>query len=352
MNKNISRLLQSTALLGLATLFIQGCSPTGILPAESAGEKKVLRAIDPDADIAFYANLKAMNDASIVRKLDGMQDQVQQTAEAREMIEKLQGITGIDNENFIHMAFSMKNAEAMQYTPENVLFTLGIYLDKPVTADQIADAIYTVVSEEDPEAERLNVVKGNPADFIELIPVDNAPTMKIGVITESGSTTVFFGDEDSVNKSVGRSGTSIPSRLMDPSAGLLTREQAWVSIIVPDSFREELSMAAQQGAMMLGSGLMAMETLNSLGVAVRASDQLDLAIGFNLGDEQAASQIKTVLENSVISGARMFLGGQTPEPLPLLQSLNASQQGDRAVFSFSITLKDIELAQEMLAPSF
>jgi len=350
MKKISLRFLCTIPVLALSALAISGCSPTGT--ATTAGENDVLRAIDPNADIAVYANLKKMNEAAISRKLNNMQDQIQQTAGAMDLVEKLKKITGLDDDNFIHMAFSLSNAQAIQLQPENVGFCIAVYVNKPVTADQIAEAIHTIVSEEDPDAEPLNVVSGERADFIELIPTDNAPVMKIGVMTSSGSTTVFFGDEESIEESVARSIADIPSRLLDPSAGLIAGEQGWISIIVPDSFKDELTAAAQQGAMMLGQGVMALETLQSIGVAARASDQLDIAIGLNLGDSDSASQIQSVLENSVISTARMLLAGQTSQPLPLLQSLTATQSGNRATLSLSLTLKDFEILQSTFTPTY
>jgi len=82
---------------------------------------------------------------------------------------------------------------------------------------------------------------------------------------------------------------------------------------------------------------------------MKASETLDIAIGLNLGSSADAEVIAGVLNNQLISFAKMMIAGQLPEPLPMLESLGASASGDRAILSLVISVADLEILQEMAA---
>ncbi|MGE9289725.1 MAG: hypothetical protein ACQKBT_01965, partial [Puniceicoccales bacterium] len=174
-----------------------------------------------------------------------------------------------------------------------------------------------------------------------------APELYAAVVTRESSTVVFFGSQANVEAALARKSGSIPAALAAPSKDLVEGQQGWISLILPESLKAQLAGMTAQGEQMF-PGVAKLKSLQSIGIGMKAAETLDVAVGLNLGSEEDAVVIRDILNNQLISFAKLMLSGGTPEPLPLLDALSASNRGDRAVLSLVVTLKDVQLLQSQL----
>ena len=269
-----------------------------------------------------------------------------QAEQAEEFSEEFSEITGLEDDDVTDFALAISGLENVQTDPSLLKLSGAIYATKPVTTDQVVAAA-ELIAEKNGETLELTISVGEGADFIEFPKDPGSPEMYAAVVTGESSTLVFFGDRASVEASLARKSGSVPESLKAPSQGLVEGQQGWISIIIPESFRAQIAGMSAQGEQMI-RGLSKINSLQSVGVGMKAGESLDIALGLNLGSEEDAAAIQAIINNQVISFAKMMLGAGTPEPLPLLDSLAASHAGDRAVLSINVTLKDIQLLQEQL----
>ena len=337
--------LQSLSFSGLAASLVllgaTACKPSG--GSADEGRSEVLRAFPETAEIAMYFDQGAISESAFSEAVQAMQEDLPQAEMADEVQAKIEEITGLEDGDVTEFAFAMSGLESIEANPSAIKLSGAVYATEPVSADQIVELV-SYLAEENGESVELTVTVGDGVDFIEFPPDDELPELYAAVMTGDSSTTVFFGDRASVESALTRETGSVPSALMAPSEGLLTGQQGWISIIFPESLRAQLSKYAAQGEQM-APGLSKINSLESVGIAFRSADSLDMAVGFNLGSEDDAEAITGVLNNQLISFAKMMIARATPEPLALLNSLSATQSGDRAVLSLTVTVDDIAQLQ-------
>jgi len=342
MNKTKLRSLSFSGLAAsLVLLAASACKPSG--GDADDGRSQVLRAFPETAEIAMYFDQGAISESAFSEAVEAMQEDLPQAEMSNEMQDKIEEITGLENGDLTEFAFAMSGLENFTMDPAAIELSGAVYATKPVTAEQIVELV-SYIAEQNGESVELTVTVGDGVDFIEFPEEDELPELYAAVMTGESSTTVFFGDRASVEASLARETGAVPSALMGPSEGLLAGQQGWISVILPESFRAQLPEFSAQGAQM-APGLSNINSLESVGIAFRSADSLDMAVGFNLGSEDDAKAITGVLNNQLISFAKMMVAGATPEPLAVLNSLSATQSGDRAVLSLTMTVEDVEQLQ-------
>lgn len=337
------RPLSFIAIPALA-LALAGCQPSPDGGAD--GRSEVLRAIPGEAELVVYFDQEAISDSTFVETVESMQEDMPESQTTTEMGDRLTEITGLEDEDITQFAMAVSGLESFDTDPTLAKISGALFAVKPVSAEQVVEAIEYMASQND-ETVELKLTVGEGADYIEFPKEEDAPEMYAAIVTGDSSTTAFFGDRDSVEAALARDSGSVPEKLKAPSEGLVEGQQGWVSFILPQSFKDQLPGLVAQGEQM-APGVSKISSLQSVGVGVRAEDAMRIAIGMNLGSPEDAETITGVLNNQLISFAKMMLAGNSPEPLPLLESLAASQSGDRSVLSLSITPKDIELLQAQL----
>lgn len=320
------------------------CKPAG--DGGDSGRSEVLRAFPETADIAMYFDQKAMSESAFSEQIENLQDELPEAQATEELTAKLTEITGLEDDDITEFALALSGMENAQANPSAIKVSGALFATKAVSADQIVEAI-EYVAEQNGEKVELTVTVGEGADYIDFPVADGMPQLRAAVVSGESSTTAFFGDDASVEAALQRKSGSIPAALSAPSEGLVAGQQGWISIIVPESLKGQLAGLTAQGEQM-APGLSKLQSLQSIGVGVKATDVLDVAIGLNLGSPDDAKAITAVLNNQLISFAKMMLAGSTPEPLPLLESLSASQNGDRAVLALALSLGDMEQLQSQL----
>ncbi|MEM0965258.1 MAG: hypothetical protein AAGJ81_03775 [Verrucomicrobiota bacterium] len=336
-------------LLTLAAAVLIGgaaCSPSGDSGSSPAASNEALKAFPESADIAMYFDQKAMSESEFSKAVAGMQETLPQAEESQEIADTITEITGLSDDDVTVFALAVSGLEMVQVDPTALKISGAVSADKVVTADQIVQAI-TYVTEQSGESFDMTVTEGEGVQYIEFPKEPGAPEIFSAVTNDGSSTTAFFGDKTSVDSSVARSSGSIPAALSAPSMGLIDGQQGWISIILPESLKAQLAGMAAQGEA-FAPGLSKIQSLESIGVGMMAADDLAMKIGLNLGSEEDAQAIASILNNQLISFAKMMVAGNTPEPLPVLDSLVAGSEGSRATLSLAITLKDLEILQTQL----
>lgn len=339
------KIIQSKNILALLTsavaLSFTACSPSGGDPAD--GSAQVMRAFPSTAEVAMYFDQKAFSESSFSEAVQEMQDELPENEQTQEFADQLKEATGLEDDDITDFALAMSGLENVQTDPSLLKISGAVFATEPVTTDQVVAAA-ELIAEQNGQSVELTVTPGEGADFIAFPKEPGAPEIHAAVVTGDASTVVFFGDLESVEASLARESGSVPAALEAASAGLIEGQQGWISVVLPESMRAQLAGTTAQMEQMM-PGLSKANSLQSVGIAMKTADSLDMAVGFNLGSEADAAAIESLLNNRVISFAKLMLGGNTPEPLPLLNSLSASHSGDRAVLSLVLTLKDIELLQ-------
>lgn len=337
------------AFISAVTLFWgAACSPSGG-PAKD-GEDQVLRAFPESADIAMYFDQKAISESSFSEAVEELQEDLPdspQSKQADEFSEKITEITGLEDDDITNFALAVSGLENLQLDASQLKISGGIFATKPVTAEQVVAAV-ALIAEQNGESFEMTVTVGDGVEYIEFPVEPDAPEIFAAVVTGESSTVVFFGDRASVEAALARESGSVPAALQAPSEGLVDGQQGWISFILPESFKAQLPGLTAQAEQMNVRGLSSANSLQSIGLGMKAAESLDVAIGLNLGSQEDAAAVESILKGQVISLAQLMLGGRTAEPLPLLESLNAAHEGDRAVLSLALTVKDVELLQSQL----
>jgi len=342
--KNHRSNLILASLISAAALALVACSPSGGSGAD--GSAAVMRAFPASADVAMYFDQEAFSESKFSEAVQKMQEDSPANEQAEEFSKMFTEATGLEDDDITDFALAVSGLENVQTNPSALKISGGIFATKPVTADQVVAAA-KLIADQSGESLELTVTPGDGADFIAFPSDPNAPEIHAAVVTGDSSTIVFFGDLDSVNAALARQTGSVPAGLSEASAGLVPRQQGWISIILPESFRAQLAgMTAQMEQMM--PGLSKANSLSSIGVGMKSADSLDIAVGLNLGSTEDAAAVEAILNNQLISFAKMMLSSATSEPLPLLNSLSATHSGDRAALSMVLTLKDMEILQDQL----
>jgi|GEM_PF-5987933 len=339
MKIRIKTLIASSITAALTVLLGTACSPSD---GGTDGKAQVVRAFPDTADVAMYFDQRAMSDSAIGEKIQDMQEDVEGMEASEELSEQFMEITGLDDDDITDFALAVSGLENAQIDPSLIRISGAIFAEKAVTAEQVVEAI-NFIAEQNGETVELTVTVGEGADFIEFQKEEGVPEMYAAIMTGDDSTTAFFGDKASVEEAMDRPIGSISASLMAPSKGLIDGQQGWISFIIPESLKGQLAGIAAQGDQM-APGLSKIQSLQSVGIGMKATDNLTMAVGFNLGSAEDAQAIEVEL----ISLAKMMLAGSTPEPLPLLQSLAAGQSGERATLSLSVSMKDMEILQAQL----
>lgn len=329
-------------LFSVALFALVACKPAGESASSDSG---VLRAIPEQADVAMYFNQKAMSESAISEAMESMADDMDDPSDV--LGDKITEMTGLEEDDLVDMAIALSNIDAFATDPTAVKISGAAFVSKPVTAEQIAEAL-EVAAKENGEEIDVTVRKGEGVDYVDIPKEEDMPEIVVAVQTGSSDTLAFFGDQASVEAALGRETASVPAALSAPSAGLIDGQQGWVSFILTDQLKAQLAGAAAQGVQM-APGLEKIESLQSVGVGMKAADSLDIAIGLNLGSAEDATVIAGVLNNQLISFAKMMIAGQMPEPLPLMETLSASSDGDRAKLAVSISVTDLEIVQSQMA---
>lgn len=324
------------------------CKPSG--GGAEDGRSQVLRAFPETAEIAMYFDQGAIAESAFSEAVEAMQEDMPESERADEMQDQIEEITGLENGDITEFVFAMSGLESMNMDPSAIELSGAVYATKPVTAEQIVELV-SYLAEENGESVELTITVGDGVDFIEFPEDDELPELYAAVMTGESSTTVFFGDRTSVEASLARETGAVPAALMAPSEDLLAGQQGWISVILPESLRAQMPEFTAQGEQM-APGLSKIDSLESVGIAFRSADSLDMAVGLNLGSEDDAKTITGVLNNQLISFAKMMVAGATPEPLALLNSLSATQSGDRAVLSLTMTVEDMEQLQGQMMNFF
>ncbi|MFP4351401.1 MAG: hypothetical protein ACLFRP_03650 [Puniceicoccaceae bacterium] len=336
----------------LVLLAATACKPSG--GDADDGRSQVLRAFPETAEIAMYFDQGAMSDSAFSKAVEAMQEDLPEAEATDEMSDRIEEITGLENGDITEFVLAVSGLEDAGVDPSAVKLSSAIHAAKPVTAEQIVQLV-SYLAEENGESVELTVTVGEGVDYIEFPEDDELPDLYAAVVTGESWTTVFFGDKPSVEASLARETGSVPAALKAPSDGLLVGEQGWISVILPESVRAQLpqfSAMAEQMAPQMGPGLSKINSLESLGVAFRTGDALDMAVGFNLGSEEDAEAVTAVLNNQLISFAKVMVSGGTPEPLDLLNSLSAAQSEDSAVLSLTMTVEDLKQLQTQMLDFF
>ncbi len=319
-------------------------------PSDSGSSSDVLKAFPAQADLAMYFDQASLSDSAFSEAMQEMEDEMSDMPSAgmaNALGDKITELTGLDDDDITEIAFSISNIDAFATDPSLVQMSGAVAVKKEVSAAQIAEAIEFAAAENGEELD-LDVVPGEKADFIEFPQEEDMPELIAAVMTGGSSTVAFFGDRPSVEAALSRDSGSVPSALSDPSAGLIDGQQGWVSLILTDALKAQLDGVAALGAQR-APGLDRIESLESAGMAVKAGESMQIAVGLNLGSEADAQAITGVLNNQLISMARIMVAGNTPEPLPLLDTLSASSEGNRSILSLEISIEDLEIFQDQMA---
>lgn len=324
-------------------LVLGGCKPSGSVP-------DVSKAFPEQADVAIYVNQAALSDSAFSRAMEDMEDDVEDmegAGMASEFSDRISEVTGLDDDDIEEVVFTLSNVDAFSTDPTAVKISGAVSVSKSVTAEEIAEAIELAASENGEEVE-LTVVPGEGADYIEFPQEEDMPELVAAVVTGGSASVAFFGDRPSVDAAMARDAGGPPASLTGPSAGLIEGEQGWVSFILTEQLKAQLAgMSAQ--AQQMAPGLEKIQSLESAGVAMKSGDALEISIGLTLGSEADARAIAKVLNNQLISFAKMMVAGNTPEPLPVLETLTATSDGMRSILSLKISVADLEIIQEQLA---
>tara|TARA_R100000027_G_scaffold67429_2_gene66097 strand:+ start:823 stop:1905 length:1083 start_codon:yes stop_codon:yes gene_type:complete len=344
MKTSKTNLFLSALLASAAVLLGTACTPKG--GSKVDGSDEVLRALPQNAELAMYFDQEAISESKFSEAVQEMQEDTANAEETKELSEKFTEITGLEDDDVTDFALAISGLDSIQTDPSQLKISGALYAVEPVTAEQIVAAV-SYIAEQNGETVEMAITVGEGIDYIEFENEPGTPKIIAAVVTGESDTTVFFGDRGSVDASLAREVGSVPAALKAPSNGLIEGQQGWISVILPESMKMQLAGMTAQGEQML-PGLSRLNSLQSIGIGIKAADALDIAVGFNLGTEDDAVAVEAILNNQLISFAKMMLSGGTPEPLPLLNSLAAAQSGDRAILSMALSLKDISILQEQI----
>jgi len=346
MKKHQIKFISASVISALA-LWSAACSPSG--GGSSDGAAQVMRAFPESAELAMYFDQSAISESDFSEAIQDLQEDLPETPEneqAQEFAEQFTEVTGLEDDDVTDFALAISGLENAQMDPSQLKISGGIFATKPVTTEQVVAAVQLIAEQNDEELE-MTITTGDGADFIEFPKEPGSPEMHAAVVTGESSTVVFFGDLPSVEASLARSSGSVPAGLEAASKGLIDGQQGWISVVLPDSLKAQLAQTTAQMEAMIPN-LSAANSLESVGVGIKTAESLDVAVGFNLGSSDDAVIMEGILNNQLISFAKMMLAGGTPEPLPLLNSLTASQSENRAVLSMVVTIEDIKILQAQL----
>jgi len=372
----LSNRVRGSLSLGLACLL---ATPLA-LPARA--QKAELSPYMAGGNIAIVANLANLREAAIVKKMKEVSEQnkqmeMGQVAEFNKIAQQLGELTGLEQADFLTLraAAKLDTVDLDAGTPPDLTAidaVMSLHLAKPVAADKLEASLKTFaakLAEEQGQDKPMQVARtehrGHPV-FVGTDPEDAQKRMLFAMA--GGDQVLLLGSEMGVKGALDRLADNQMVKLGEIFPATVGAEVAsadFYLLFTPTpamtaKLKKQAAAAAGQGqqAAMAAMAANAFAGMKGLGLGIKADKDMQLTWVADLGGEAAAQQVRTMIDNQVISGIKMMGAMMTGgRPLPLLQTLLAEAKPNGVVsFKFAIADQDVntfaEAAKERVSQGF
>ena len=317
-------------------------------------------AIVPDADMIVRIDVEAAKAAPITQHIKAAQDDALRPEDAKARYEQFHTLTGLSEDDVRAVVFSA-DADRLAFdrgmTPDQFsqINAVGaIEFAKPVDLDKLAAGLRLML-EEEPSAS-LSKVRLRDTDVLVITDPD-AGVSKVYLAPSGDPQTLFLAfNESSLEAAFQRQrqgdAPAIPATLQTVVSA---DAQTSFALIAPESMRQAIQAqlsAAQnnsQAAMMAGF-ITPFKDLRSIAVSVRLDTDMRFDIACDLGQEQAAAQVSSMLQTMVVpmlSGMMAQSSGQPPAAIS--EKIKVSVEGAILRVALRFTGQDVDTYRKRTA---
>jgi hypothetical protein len=356
------------AAAGLAALALVTVACSGADEKPAATGDAIGAAIVPSADLVARIDMKAIRATPTCKAIaDDVTGSEEAPAgapdEAKERFEKLQKITGLTADDLLLVLLSADmdavdlGGDDAGSNLEKAKGVLAITLAKPLPAAKLTEAMKAAVEgEEETQLEEIQVA-GQAALYLTSTK-PNEPTVYLA--SGPGDHIVFVsptseGLEGALQRAAGGEQVELPAALESVKGTLPAGAQFKLAFLAPDKLRQgikdQLAEAQKDpGAAMYAGFVKPFEELKSLAIGVECGAELEIAIGGDLGTEEGATQIATLLQTMVLPMAK---GGMAKalgkEPAEIDDRFEVSATGPMLKIGVRLTQEDLDGLREKKA---
>lgn len=351
----------ATAAILTGVLFV-GCGNAEQRGGAAAGgnpDAAANAAILPNADLVFRANLAGMRDSEMYRRLDALaeqrkdgqnNDRIEQLDQFSTHLEELTGMTKDDVREIV-ASVSFENVEFGADGPQSmdgVKAVMAAVLEKPLSADLLEQAAKKSAAADAADAVTVTRHNYKGVPVITVTSVDEADAA-MSLAMANDDRVLFAGTDAELKGALDRLAGAAPAgsaaAIDAPDAGLR------LQFTLPPDLRDTIRTAAQQPQDAPGNQAAAMaetmQHLETITLDVAMQQNMDVALTAFMGTEANARQLKSMLDNQILSLVRlsiqMMAGGQ---PLHVLESLSTRQDAGQVRLSFTLTPSDLDVFQQ------
>jgi len=353
------------AAAGLAALAVVTVACSGADEKPAATGDAIGAAIVPSADLVARIDMKAIRATPTCKAIadDAMGSEEAAAGapdEAKERFEKLQKITGLTADDLLLVLLSADmdavdlGGDDAGSSLEKAKGVLAITLAKPLPAAKLTEAMKAAVEgEEQTQLEEIQVA-GQAALYLTSTK-PNEPTVYLA--SGPGDHIVFVsptseGLEGALKRAAGGEQAELPAALESVKGTLPAGAQFKLAFLAPDKLRQgikdQLAEAQKDpGAAMYAGFVKPFEELKSLAIGVECGAELEIAIGGDLGTEEGATQVATLLQTMVLPMAK---GGMAKalgkEPAEVDDRFEVSATGPTLKIGVRLTQEDLDGLRE------
>lgn len=349
------------SLLALTTVAVVGCGK------EADGVSSNI-ALIPDAELVVHADLADLRASSMYNTLDKLAEkqqgqQPQQAEKVKKIMEELKDITGLTEEDFQAFTMSMSfkgidlDAKDFAGAGDKLNAVMAMNVTKDVTLDQLRKAIEAAAEQDGNTSIKINrePYKGVPMLVVEDLnqakkdqpPLALAMTGKNRVLLAG----TVVGTQGALDRAASGSSADAAKMLgLDKQGAPQVGMRFNLNSEMQKRLKEKAAEAQtnEAGGMQVAAAQV-MEDLKQVALSLNMAETMNVNLTANLGSEEKARQAKMMLDNSVLSMARMIItamsGGQ---PLSLLETLQTAADAAGTVsLSFTLSQADIETLQKV-----
>ena len=327
-------------------------------------------AIMANADLVLTADLKSMRAAPIYQTLEALAKEKEQTVkdtrpelnDFTKLAEQLEAIAGLTMKDYDKLTLAaalgkVDFAADEPPEPEDIDVALGVSLAKPLTLETLREVIKQLQEAEDLELAVRSATHQN-TDLLVAKDTSEGTEQDVEIgMTMIESETVFIGGflpdvKAAMDRAAAGQTAELAANLKKLQDGMQPGTQLSCLFSFPEALRERIRTEAAKSAaagQMQAQALMAMRSMTGLALSVAMDETLSVRLSAVLGSPEDATQLRSIVDTMVISGAKMglsmMLGGK---PVPMLESLRAEATPDGVVtVSAAVTVDDIQILQTL-----
>lgn len=360
-----TKMLALVVSLFLVPVLLSGCggkdegSGGGRAGRSAKGKASSEAAIIPGANLVVSMDLAAARNSAMYQKIKALQEEdaadavpgAEAVEEIEEMAEMAKEILGLKEDDLVRVTFSGKllgdSLDGVQEDiDENVEAAIGIELKTAVELDQI-EKFLNAAAEKD--GKTMNITRETVGGANALVVDEGDGDDPMYVATVSKGKIVLGGTRDGLANAVKRAAKPVKMASAMEGSGMPsgTAPQMFLAIILSDAMKAEIgekitTAEAEEG--MAANFAKCFKGMNGATLGIGMTDAVDLAVYVNLASEEQATTLKSLFENTALSGLKMgvtmMTGGQ---PMPMLESITTQVTGPVASLNLKVTEADIDL---------